>query len=84
MKKIISTTAILSIILVSCGAPVPVEKEKEKIPFSVTTTSFGNFPETYEIEKTGRLTGSSIVTLTSQGVGRVDRVLVREGATVKK
>lgn len=85
MKKIISL-ALLSVILVSCGAPVAETPKTEpaKIPFSIRTQPYGEFPQEYVIQKTGRLVGSSSISMSALGVGRVDAVLVKEGANVKK
>jgi multidrug efflux pump subunit AcrA (membrane-fusion protein) len=85
MKKYVSL-ALLATILTSCGAPAPVipTEEPAKIPFSVKVKSYDRFPKEYTVQKTGRLVGSSSIGLTSQGVGRIDAVLVKEGASVKK
>ncbi len=65
MKKILSLS-LVALILVSCGAKDTPVEETKKIPFSINTTSFESFPTTYEVQKTGRLTGSSLLSLTAQ------------------
>jgi len=84
MKKLISIL-VISTLLTACGAPKAViPTETPKIPFTIKTQSFQDFPTEYTIQKTGRLVGSSSISMTAQGVGRVDAVLVKEGAKVKK
>lgn len=85
MNKSIPAILVFSIILTSCGTPaVTAPVEPKKIPFTIETRELGSFPKSYTLEKSGRLVGSSSISLTSQGIGRVDAVLVKEGATVKK
>ncbi len=85
MKKIISLS-LLSIFLASCWAPaVDIQKpEPEKIPFSIKVQKYGEFPQEYTLQKTGRLVGSSSISMSALGSGRVDAILVKEGAKVKK
>ena len=83
--KIISGALISMLVLTSCGAPKPeVVVRDTKKPFLVDTKMAKDFTKNYTIEKSGRLVGTSTITLASQGVGRVTSVAVREGASVKK
>lgn len=84
MKKYISILVIAGF-LTSCGAPAATTPtEPAKIPFTIKTQTFDTFPTEYTVQKTGRLVGSSSISMTAQGVGRVNSVLVKEGAKVKK
>jgi len=83
MKKYISIL-LLGAILTSCGAPEVSTTETAKIPFAVKVKNYGEFPNEYTVQKTGRLVGSSSISMAAQGVGRVDAVLVKEGMEVKK
>ena len=84
MKKIITLAFLIPFVLSACGNPEVTKEEPKKIPFSVEVREFGTFPQSYTLEKTGRLVGSSTISLTSQGIGRVSQVLVKEGSNVKK
>lgn len=83
MKKIISIL-LLGAVLTSCGAPAASVTEPAKIPFAIKVKTYGDFPTEYTVQKTGRLVGSSSISMAAQGVGRVDAVLVKEGMEVKK
>ena len=78
-KSLIALALTTSLLLSSCGsAPVTSTDTTKKIPFAVETRELGSFPTSYTLEKTGRLVGSSSINLASQGIGRVDAVLVKE------
>ncbi len=66
MKKILPLLLITSLILSSCGTEAVVTAPLAKIPFAVTAQSLSSFSKSYTISKTGRLVGSSSITLTSQ------------------
>lgn len=85
MKKIISTLLLASL-LVSCASTPEAETPKEpaKIAFPIETRNIDSFAREYSVEKTGRLVGSSSISLTAQGTGRVESVMVKEGAVVRK
>lgn len=84
-QKIVATLLLGTILLSSCGTPAPTEKVVEaKKPFLVSTKLAKDFTKNYTLEKSGRLVGSSTISLASQGVGRVVSVPVKEGASVKK
>lgn len=53
-------------------------------PFLVDTKLAKDFVKSYTLEKSGRLVGSSTIVLSSQGVGRVSSIALKEGASVKK
>ena len=68
-KKIISIFLLGSLILTSCGKTAPIEKVTEtKRPFLIDTKNASEFAKSYTIEKSGRLVGSSTISLASQGV----------------
>ena len=84
-QKIITTLLLASFLLTSCSTAVPPEKVVEaKKPFLIDTKLAKDFTKTYTLEKSGRLVGSSSISLSSQGVGRVASISVKEGASVKK
>lgn len=67
MKKLLSLALLLPVVLTACGTPAAVKTdETKKIPFSVEVREFGTFPQSYTLQKTGRLVGSSTISLTSQ------------------
>ncbi len=66
MKHSIASVTLLSFLLVSCGAPTDTQTPPEAIPFSVSAQSLEQFPKSYTVSKTGRLVGSSTISLTSQ------------------
>lgn len=85
MKKFIAGSLLLPFVLVSCGAPADTAKTEEaKMPFYIETQKAKEFPKNYTVEKTGRLVGSSTISLASQGVGRVANIAVHEGSVIKK
>jgi multidrug resistance efflux pump len=86
----------VSFFLASCGSSTPtpsgstgpvsgeITGSGAKIPFYITLRSMKDFPKSYVVEKSGRMVGSSQLSIASQGIGRVDRIAYREGARVKK
>ena len=85
MKKLSVTLLVCTFLLTSCGsAPVAVQTDEAKSPFYVETQKARDFPQTYSVEKTGRLVGSSTISLASQGIGRVQSISVHEGSVIKK
>ncbi len=84
-QKLIASLLLSTFLLTSCGTTVSTEvTTEEKKPFLVDTKLSSDFTKTYTLEKSGRLVGSSTISLASQGVGRVTSIVVKEGATVKK
>lgn len=83
--KAIASLLALALVLSSCGkaAETAVEAPK-KTEFAFETKKFSEFPKTAVVEKIGRIVGSSTVTVTSQGVGRIEGIAVKEGSTIKK
>jgi multidrug efflux pump subunit AcrA (membrane-fusion protein) len=73
-----------SVVLSSCGTVVDTAPSSEKTAFFFESRKFSEFPKTAEIRKIGRIVGSSSVTVTSQGIGRIESLPLKEGATVKK
>jgi len=78
MKKVISLALFPIIFLTSCGAAVTDTPTTEKKPFYIETKTVADFPSSYIKEKSGRLVGSSTIALTSQGIGRVASIPVKE------
>lgn len=84
MKSLISIVLISVLILSGCWAPVvetPTEKEKTK--FIIDTYEVGKEQKNVLIQKTGRITASSSLTLTAQWAGEVSKISVREWQSVK-
>lgn len=54
----------------------PTEKEKTK--FIIDTYEVGKEQKNVLIQKTGRITASSSLTLTAQGAGEISKISVRE------
>ncbi len=77
-KSLIALALTTSLLLSSCGSAPVTPTEPPKVPFTIETRELGSFPTSYTLEKTGRLVGSSSINLASQGIGRVDAVLVKE------
>jgi hypothetical protein len=68
-QRIIAILLIGTFLLTSCGAVAPVEKTKEvKKPFLIDTKFAKDFEKNYTVEKSGRVVGSSTISLASQGV----------------
>lgn len=84
MKKILVPALLLSLFLTSCGTEPIADKKEDKLPFAIETKKASDFSRSYSTEKTGRLVGSSTITLASQGMGRIESITVKEGASVKK
>lgn len=85
MKKIISALMLVTFLASCTSTPeTAVQKEPTKIAFPIETRDINSFAREYSVEKTGRLVGSSSISLSAQGTGRVESVLVKEGATVRK
>lgn len=67
MKTPISIFLISTLILSSCGSTVSVNTtEVKKTPFFIDTFRVGEKQSNVSIEKTGRITASSSLTLTAQ------------------
>ncbi|MFB0964988.1 MAG: biotin/lipoyl-binding protein [Patescibacteria group bacterium] len=83
--KSLASVLALALVLSSCGkAADTATTAPKKTDFLYETKKFSEFPKTAVVEKIGRVVGSSAVTVSSQGVGRIESVFVKEGASVKK
>ena len=77
--------------LVSCSetkTPIPAPSSSGstgvvKTPFSISILKVGDTLETVKVVKTGRITASSSLTLTSQWAGEIAKILVKEWQKVK-
>lgn len=84
MKSLISIVLISVLILSGCWAPaVETPTEKEKTKFIIDTYEVGKEQKNVLIQKTGRITASSSLTLTAQGAGEISKISVREWQSVK-
>ena len=98
MKKIV-IGAILTILLGSCfWRPGSWEEEStgtwtsvgsgeivqdEEQSFFIETRSLGDFPTSYEIEKTWKLSSTQSVNLSSNAAGKIEKINVKEWQAVK-
>ncbi len=85
MKKVISVLCLSLLILSSCA------KTKEELvqvvtkkPFSIETQFIGKKRESYFIEKSARLTAWSALTLTTESVGEISNISVKEWSKIKR
>lgn len=82
MKIKILVILFLSVFLVSCGTQdTPLSQSganSEKMPFIVKTQKLSDFSGSTMIEKSGRITASSSLTLTSKWIGEISKILVKE------
>jgi multidrug efflux pump subunit AcrA (membrane-fusion protein) len=86
MKKII--VIIFSLFLVtSCGSTSSDSTSSgattEKTPFLVKTQKLSDFSGSTSIEKSGRITASSSLTLTSKWAWEISKILVQEGQYIR-
>ena len=66
MKSIITIILLSTLTLTSCGSTVVVDPVVVKTPFVIETYTIGQSQTGITIEKTGRITASSSLTLTAQ------------------
>ncbi len=83
MKPLIAIFLISTVVLSACGSTPIVPVVPPKTPFIVTTYTIGQTQTGVEIQKTGRITASSSLTLTSQWAGEISKINVKEGQSVK-
>lgn len=84
-QKIVAAGISAAILLSSCGkVPEVPSVSDQKTEFLFETQRFSEFPKIATVEKIGRIVGSSAVTVPSQGIGRIEAVLVKEGDFVRK
>ncbi len=84
MKTHITLFLTLTLLLSACGStPAIVPIKVEKTPFFVDTFTIGNSQKPISIEKTGRITASSSLTLSAQWAGDIAKINVKEWQSVK-
>lgn len=86
VRKSLTVTVTAALIFTSCGKieEAPSTNSPEKSSFFFESQKFREFSKTAEIEKIGRIVGSSAVTVTSQGNGRIVALPFKEGMYVRK
>lgn len=84
MKPLIAIILISTVFLSSCGTSVVLTPtEVQKTPFVVDTYTVWQEQSVVSIQKSGRITASSTLTLTAQWAGEISKLSVREGQSVK-
>ncbi len=84
MKKIL-TSLLLAVFLVSCGAKnVEDNKPKEKSDFYIETVQAGDLQKKYLLQKSSKVEASDEVVVSSEAMGKVRSITVKEGDKVKK
>ena len=83
MKSPIAIFLISTVILSACWSTAVVPVLPPKTPFIVETYTIGQTQAGVEIQKTGRITASSSLTLMSQWAGEISKITVREWQSVK-
>ncbi len=78
MKKIISITLILLLILSSCGKTEEIVEKNWKTDFFISALPFQTFENKTTIKKVGKLEWSQDIKLTSQANWRVSKIYVKE------
>jgi multidrug resistance efflux pump len=81
----------LLVLLTSCGWSSPETLSGEmststgakKTEFIIKTQKLSDLSNTVKVEKAGRITASSNLTLTSQWAGEIGKILIKEGQRVK-
>ena len=87
MKKLTLSIVLISLILSGCSKAedtpwviTPITKK----PFSIETQIIGKKKESYSVEKSARLTAGSALTLSTESVGEVSAITVKEGSSIKR
>jgi multidrug resistance efflux pump len=84
MKNPIIIFIISTLILSSCGSSTSVNTvEAPKTPFYIDTFRVGEKQANISIQKTGRITASSSLTLTAQWAGEISKISAKEWQAVK-
>ena len=83
MKSPIAIFLISTILLSSCGSVALIPPESQKTPFIVETYTIWKTQAPISIEKTGRITASSSLTLSAQWAGEINKISVKEWQSVK-
>jgi membrane fusion protein, macrolide-specific efflux system len=87
-KNLVIIGVIFSVLLSSCGNNTTTDTPAgsgttQKTPFVVKTMKINTWSGIVFVEKTGRITASSSLTLTSQWAGEIWKILVKEWQKVK-
>lgn len=83
MKTPIVIFLISTIILSSCWSATIESNKVSKSPFLIDTYTIWQKQASVSIEKTGRITASSSLTLSAQWAGEISKINVKEGQYVK-
>lgn len=83
MKPLIAIFLISTTVLSSCGSTVIESTKISKTPFLIDTYTIGQKQTSVSIEKTGRITASSSLTLSAQWAGEISKITVKEWQYVK-
>ena len=84
MKRSLILLLITTFLLSSCGTTeVVTPKTVEKTPFLIDITTVWDKSTQVSIEKTGRITASSSLTLSAQWAGEISKINVKEWQSVK-
>ncbi len=83
MKSPIVIFLISTIILSSCSSTVLIPTETIKTPFKIETYTIWQNQVPVSIQKTGRITASSSLTLTAQWAWEINKISVKEWQSVK-
>ena len=83
MRSLVSIFLISTIVLSACGSTVTTPEVVVKTPLIVETYTIWQNQTGVVIEKTGRITASSSLTLMSQWAGEISKINIKEGQSVK-
>lgn len=83
MKTSIVWIILSTFLLSSCGSKVIPTDISKKTPFIIETYTIGQAQTPISIEKSGRITASSTLTLTAQWAGEISKISVKEWQSVK-
>ncbi len=83
MKPLIAILLSSTLVLSSCGSTILSVAPASKTPFVIETYTIGQTQTGVTIEKTGRITASSSLTLTAQWAWEISKINVREWQSVK-
>ena len=83
MKTSIILIVLSTFLLSSCGSETITPSSSKKTPFNIDTYTIGQAQAPISIEKSGRITASSTLTLTAQWAGEISKISVKEWQSVK-
>lgn len=83
MKTPIILIVLSTFLLSSCGSETITPSSSKKTPFNIDTYTIGQAQAPISIEKSGRITASSTLTLTAQWAGEISKISVKEWQSVK-